>query len=1155
MRDYIQAPDILPSIEELLDGRLKNFLHHSETIEQKRFTLGNLRALYTKDKEEFIKVVDEMTLRGFSVYTEKPNNILPTGLASSSRIILVNDNQSRFERLNYQSLGMSGFLQRFQIEDDRFFKYVPIAGFKKINRHLDINLLESELLKAGFSIHDLESDQIIEPASQIYPVNPDSAQGDKKTTPSIEKIFYENKFRTFVAFCKKKRISTIGELTDSHFDEYASMRGVGVGKVQAVKDLVKYNIEMNNGTEGSEMSSDRMLVEIEQVFAENVFRVFRRFCRENHIETVFDFTYEHLNEFADTKGVGITRVEAVAKRINEILQFHNKSPLSPDEGSDDLSISLSAVQLEVNTLFSEGRFTLFRDYCHKKGIITLGQLKNEYLTEYSRERMVGRKKLEEVRKVLSYYSDSTDTALEFFESGEIYELIQDFEVQELLYLYGFQSQTQSKLKVKDIEGKSLEELRGNFEPHLLISLSNLLVNQQTPNHISAGLSKSLSEREYGILIYRYDKEQTLEEVGGHFGVTRERVRQLAKKGVSTVVSYLRKENFSKIIKVLAPNGIFITGEELTQLIGEEHKFLVKLFKQEGLLFKYYEKLDLFFLEKEKNIDLKPIEDFFEELPEMFRLEEFRESFEEMLETLGIENSHEDFIQRIIEGEQYLKYGELYSRYRLPINDVLSYLFKHYISGPLKLDEEGAVYLQDLAKQKLDYDIGNTLRSVDARIRDAENVLLVDRATFEYFDSESFDQSIIHEVEHFLVESFKTMDAINVDTVFEHLRSRLEPLGINNKYHLYSLIRYYLDEKFTIGKGNTLNIFKNEGSKVTVEERLINFMKKNGGLCMKEQLLEVTKPLYKVDLAISHSDQIIPWGNNRVILVENLNLSAEEKSQLIQYFEQSFKKGYITVNYVFNEMMFDRKLSALLRNKRIDDSSKLTAIIKLLYPNVKGHTNFLYVEGSEFDSFEKVIESHFEGETTRQNIRDFAMEYGYKHMMASVFLKRLLEQGVFVEIDLDVLFPGKKLEVEEEALAEIKSYVMEEQADKEYLSLSKLQGYRRKLPYIGFRWNAHLLNSVLIRCGFRQVIKTLNDYRYDKIIVVKEESSIQSFEDLIVHILKNEYEGNMHEYAIYDFLTEKGVVREQDYIHDKNLPYEIKTSERFIFDELGNVSLR
>ncbi|WP_078427503.1 hypothetical protein [Alkalihalobacterium alkalinitrilicum] len=516
----------------------------------------------------------------------------------------------------------------------------------------------------------------------------------------------------------------------------------------------------------------------------------------------------------------------------------------------------------------------------------------------------------------------------------------------------------------------------------------------------------------------------------------------------------------------------------------------------------------------------------------------------------------EILKTLVEKSHYYKYGDIYSKHRLRITNVLTYLFSHYIKKPLKIDEEGVLYLHQLAKQHLNFELSKTVRSIEARIRDVESLILVDRATFQYFDRENFDPAIMSKIESYIDDQFKQKkEIINVEEVYEKFQDRLVHLNIHNKIHLYSLIRFYLDEKYTIGQGNTLNIYKNKKSRQSVEERLVAYMKKHGGICSKEQLLEVVSPLFKVDLAINSSDKIISWGSKNAILVNKLNIKANEKAVLLEFIDQSFKNGYATANSMYKEMMFNRKLSSIVRDKNIDDASKLPAIIKLLKPTVKGHTNYLYVDGFELDSFEKLIEAHFTGETSRQEIKEFIYEHGYKEMMVTNFLKRVLDNEVFIEIDIDQLYPAKLLKVNEAELSEIETYVREKIGDGEYLSLSHLKGYRRKLPDIGFRWNPHLLQSVLQRCGFRQIKKTFNDYRYDKVIVVREESSIQSFEDLILNVLENEYEGNLHEIAIYEFLMEKGIVREQEYMHKKVLPYEIKTSERLHFDELGIVTVK
>jgi RNA polymerase sigma factor (sigma-70 family) len=1328
MQDYIQIPDVLQSLDDLPDGRLKAFLSSCRQISQQRLSLDTLRSLYLSNKAEFINIVEELSLRGFSFHTEKPNNILPAGVIATDVVLSATENQGRFQRLDYQNLGLSGFNQRFKVNSDQFFHYVPLNGFQTINRNLDKQLLESELLKTGFEIKEA-SNGVVRETIPVYeikgngdglrtlpPVESDEEAGTEPITindafpeerfwmfknycsrmgityitdvtpnhmeehkrrkgvsparvaevrerltkllqnecsvdetdpikpventisqdetnhiqpaensidvvfegnlfnsfkrfcreqkiqfieqvteehleqymkrpgvgngkvnavkerlnlflpqeentedevPSffIQDIFTDFKYRSFFGFCKQKGIQTIDELTKRHFEEYGLMRGVGAGKVKAVKEIVGKRLKDSTESAIHKPQDKSFTSSINAVFHDNFFRSFRKYCLNKSIKTIYDVTGQHLIDYKSTKGVGLSRVEAVEERLNQVLAEDTEYGVFLEDEVAPLQIGMLSMDLKIADVFMERTYTTFRNYCELRRIATLGQLTAEFLNDYSMQPKVGKKKYEDVLKVLSFYTDNADQADEVFTTGEIFESIQDIEVQALFYYYGFQTKSNSRLTIKEIEGKDLSVLKDEFEPQLLMSLSRLLLKQKTPAAIINDLKTSMPERDYSIIVHRYGMGLTLEETGKHFGVTRERVRQVAKKAVKKLSAHIKRQHFAEIVKVLSPHEAFITEEQLVEIVGSEYAFIVGLLKQEDLLLKYNDTLEMFFLSDIDKKDLKQVEEFFDDLPLLFPSSAFHQSLEEVLQTIGIENPSEEVLQRMFEKARYKRYGEVYSRSRLTMNQVLNYLFKHHIKEPLKVDEAGAAYLQELAKHHLDYDLGSTLRAIDARIRDAEDVILVDSATFMYFDSDNFDQVFISQVEDFLFAQFEKKEVVNTEEIYEHFSDQVQSLGIISKLHLYSLIRYYLDDKFIVGKGNTLNIFTSENAMLSREDRLIAFMKNHGGHCTKDQLLEVMKPLYKVDFAVAQSDKLIPWGTNSVILVENLKISKSEEEQLKQFFLTGLEDGFTTANKLYRDMMFERKLSILLRNKGIDEPGKLPAIIKLLLPKVKGHTNFLYLDGCKYDSFDKVIEDKFTEEASRQEIRDLLVEYGYKEMMVGKIMKRIMEQGLFTEVDFNVLYPTKKLNISEETLRAIKAYAEEAQGEKAYIAISTLQGYRRKLPPLEFRWNPFLLTSMLQLCGYRQIKKNISDYRYDKLIVVKEDSPLQTFEDLIVYILEHEFTGNMHEYSIYDYLMEQGILKEQEYNHKKVLPYEIRNSDKFEFDELGYVTLK
>ncbi|MEC2057677.1 hypothetical protein P9F83_20910 [Peribacillus psychrosaccharolyticus] len=167
------------------------------------------------------------------------------------------------------------------------------------------------------------------------------------------------------------------------------------------------------------------------------------------------------------------------------------------------------------------------------------------------------------------------------------------------------------------------------------------------------------------------------------------------------------------------------------------------------------------------------------------------------------------IQTVIGTQKYTKYGDIYSNRKLTDSDLLTYLFKHYVNKPLRIDKDGVAQLEALARRHLNYELGASIRSINARIRNAKSLLLVDRLTFEYFDSLKFDTTLIWEIEYYLNQEFNKRKIINVKDVFEIFDGKLKKIEFYNKIHLYSLIKYFLENKFIIGQGNTLNIYKKE----------------------------------------------------------------------------------------------------------------------------------------------------------------------------------------------------------------------------------------------------------------------------------------------------------------------------------------------------------
>ena len=1079
MKDFIKFPPYVKELDDFHSNAMKNLIRNS-CIEDELISLDYIREMYKKDREQFTRIVDELTLRGFTFHTVKPNNILPNNTFSVSSYIEVGNNNDNYKKIDFEFLGLSSLIHRFKIQSDLFFNKVPLEGFKFLNAAIDVSVLEKEFKRVGFKINKLDQ-----------------------------------------CSCHSK------------------------------KSLELDNVEeADNFDEGSETNTKPL--KIKNVFEDNKYNSFRRYCYENGIEYIVNIDNNNIEEYRNQRGVGEGRVKDVKEKLTEI--GYSLSMGDSAQGEEKCYF----VEEDIFKVFPDNKYKIFRDYCQENNIKSTNEIKNSHLEKFSQIQGVGKKKVEDIKALLKDYSISAvDSKRLSFEGGELYETIKEFKVVSLLKAFDYEVSFENPLRLKEINGTLVQDLDKAFNWLHMLKLQWQLTELKKPQTLVKDLKEVLRENEYNILKYRYGDKLTLQETGELFSLTRERVRQIAKKAIPKVINYLDKYYFHFVLPLYSSSNSLITGDELKALTGTEDLFIIEVLKEEYYGFTYFEKLDSYFFTSEKDINIDIIEEFIEELPNTFYLREYELDLEKILEDLGVEDPTLPMIRTLIEKYDFIKYGDLYSRSKLTIVEMLEVIFKDFISHPLSIYEEGYDQIKEIAKKHLDYDISSNARAIDARLRDSENIMLVDKATYQWFDNESFDTSFVTKINDYIKARLGVVNVINIQEVYEEFEEILQCHEINNKMHLYSIVRYYLDEEFIIGKGNTLNIFNNETDKLSIEDSLLKAIYSLGGICDKNKLKEILRwPLYKIDLGINSSNRLLSWGKNHVIVFDEIGLTEGDKKNLISLTNNKIHDGFVTVGILLKEMKFNRDLAPLVSNKGIDDIGKLSSIIKILMPEISGHSNFLYLEDCNYSSFEEVIVNYNDDETTRKKLRDFTLEYGYKDVMASSLLNKLLEQRSFVEIDVDKLLPASKFIVPNEALNKLLAFVEEKKENKEYISISNLKGYKRRLPDIGFRWNPYLMKTILVMNGYRQITKVYNDYRFDKIVLVKENSLITSFEELVHFVLKNEYNGNMHERDVYDFLMEKGILREQDSPYSKVLPHELKNFDNLVnVDNIGIVTLR
>lgn len=1109
MSDCIRKPKYLLNIEDNVSDLLSTVLIRDDT-DPTCFKLEKLREYYVSDRKLFMRLIDELGLRGYRVETQKATNLFHEVLVEPTQVIFCESNEMNFLKIPFDQYGLSRLNERFNIKSDKFFNYIAIEQFTCLNANLNILGLKNEFEKNGFKF--INTEQIKELGLPVVRSN------------SCYKEEIQRKAST--SLCDEEIIVI----------EVEDMLGIRTNLQLPISFV--YPDELKN-------------ISVDILFNENKFNAIKRYCNTNQITVLYQLTKQHLVNFLKSPGVGIGKFE-------QLIQFLMDQCLdvNPDSINKITSCEITYVgDVLIEDIFAERTYLHFREFCKGHGKEIISDLDSKFLSQYSQQKGVGKAKFQKIMIALKSYAIDDinkylDKALVIKEEGEF---LLDLSVTEIFDVFSLGEVEEKSTKLKDINGEKLLDLKAKYDPFKLIKLMDKIDSIRSLNSIVSGIQGILKEREYEFLLLRYKEGLTLQEVGDQMDVSRERIRQVLVKVVQKIRGYLVKNDFLLAIFMETKGKRYISKLELQNRLTNENQYIISVLKEGNDIIHYYEPLDLFYCNK-NHLDASFIDEYFEQLPDSFRYYEYLPEFEDVFELLGIKGPSEELIEKLLTYYKIRRYGELCSRFRLYQLTALEYLFKYKISQSIRCDEQGISELRRLSKLYLNFDLEGADRSIEARIRDSRNIILVDSLTFSWFDGK-FEDSLLREIKVFIDQILEVHGHINADQIFDQFSDRVARYSIHNKLHLYSIIRYFFDSEYKIGSRNSLMIFKNEQSKKTINSLLVNYVKQAGGCIDKEFLMNELKwPEYRVVQRVADSPEILLWSRDKIRLITDLKITEEQSSYINELVSNCMSLGYTSANMIIDEMSFDSNIATIFtQEKELNDPINLANYIKVLNPKIKGHANFLYNEESPFKNIEEYICHTLSQPTTRIQLKELLNRFGYSEQRYGRMINNLIESYKLVELSRDELISSDyySMCVEDEKI--VVDYLKEVMHDSRYMSLSKLIGYRRSLPIIEYQWTPHLLKSIAIKFGFKAINKIYSDWRYDPVIIVKSNSLIETYEDLIIDVLNNEYKGNMHMYDICDYLIAKGLLRIKDG-GEKVFPYEIKMSQKIKIDELGNVKL-
>lgn len=665
----------------------------------------------------------------------------------------------------------------------------------------------------------------------------------------------------------------------------------------------------------------------------------------------------------------------------------------------------------------------------------------------------------------------------------------------------------------------------------------------------SSLQDLLDEREVMVLEGRILENKTLEICGKDLGVTRERVRQIEKKAIRKMAEDKGLISFISSLKLF---GEKFSEEELRLILN--NGLLFRILKDNRIEEFYYSKITNSFylsdLEQMKNT-LISIEKIRLELEDYGYYEDLQE---EILRIYTEINSWE--LSHIIKYFRITIIDEFYYTGNLTNLECLDMYFKYINPSRVKIDEESLEDFQiELTGYFGDQFFLSSVRNISSTIDRVENIIMVDRRTYQYIDYCSFSSEQLDLAKKVLEKVMEEKKRLNSENLYKLFVS----VGIDNlisNYHAYFLIKYYFFEDYVFSDKNSMTLYKNEQVKLSnldiIKRHLEGY---DYPIKVKKLVKEVNITKQRVNMTLANNrDSSLIKMYSKVGLAEKI-FEGIDYEYLKETLDKSFENGYTTINLIYNRFLFDPRLAGLLEKNKIENSKELSGIVKYVKPEVKGNNMFLYLEESPIKSMYDFINYEYKREVTRKEIIDSLVNDLYLDpQSASLTIERLVEDYNYIQIGSEEFIKEEYLNINRdlEDLVLTLAKVYEEEG---FIVPNRLIE-ENKIDFLSIsaRENQHIVSYILENNGYKKLSRYSMSYLQEIIVLVKEDSKFIEIQDLVYDRLKNDYRGKLLEEDIYDYLVELGIYEYKEYDGDKKLFQDVLKDNKIIVDWAGRVEL-
>lgn len=384
-------------------------------VSDEYFDLNSLRNYYRMDKQSTIDLIDELAIRGFVFRSNKSSTFLPSMVPSEPlNCIFSTSEKDSFRNIDFDSLGLGKFVERFSVTSDGFFDGILIQNLSHLNKSINVPLVEAVFRENGF---------LIKPAESLKSSNSINEECERvKSDELIIKVFSEGIFNNFRDYCSSNGLVYVSDLKGFDFEALGRLRGFGITRINKIIERYRAFV----GTTGNlceqqddiwkDKSIDQNIGEvlIDKAFSDNCYRIFRNFCADRGFTKVSDLMGFDFDSLIAVDRLGIGKIKAIKERYQKII--HGEVIIDCGDFNEQqnyehqFKIHDDFIDVNIELVFEDNVLA----YMKERGIERIGDLTQIRREEFQYIQGVGQKRLNDLLAEIKLFEDNLDAYIQTF---------------------------------------------------------------------------------------------------------------------------------------------------------------------------------------------------------------------------------------------------------------------------------------------------------------------------------------------------------------------------------------------------------------------------------------------------------------------------------------------------------------------------------------------------------------------------------------------------------------------------------------------------------------------------------------------------------------------------------------------------------------------